>query len=156
MQAYRDCKRIKFRNYVQACWSNSAKYFDGQTLLKIFEHRLKNAREEMCNFLDETISSSATQCIWKALSYRPDEGSYPPADHKYVLNCSIMRKFAELILPQTELFTRFAVSLVDSLLLNLMALTRMVTIMEKVEYNVFLLEFRKVLLTLDSISNKIK
>ena len=117
---------------------------------------MKNAQAEMCSFLDETINSSSTQCIWKALSYRPDEGSYAPADHKYVLNCSILRKITELILPRTELFTRFVVSLVDSLLMNLMAITRMVTIMEKVEYNVFLLEFRKVLLTLDNISCKIK
>ena len=118
VQAYRDCKMLKLVNYTYSSWSNQPKNFDGKTLLAVFEERLASNKAEMREFIRKSVEDSSTQCIWEALSHR--EGlQITTADHKYVVNSSMLRKFATLLLQDHELFDDFAVGLTDSLLMNI-------------------------------------
>ena len=109
---------LKLVNYTYSSRANQPKNFDGQTLLAVFQEKLTSSRAEMCEFIAKSIGDSSTQCIWEALSYR--EGlQITSADHKYVVNSSILRKFATLLLQDDKLFDDFVVELTDSLLLNM-------------------------------------
>ena len=68
IEAYSECKKIKSRNYVYASWTNQPKNFDGKTLMKILESRLKVAEAGMCDFISQTLNNSAIQSIIGTIS----------------------------------------------------------------------------------------
>lgn len=152
VSAYQDCKMIKFSNYTYASWSIESKCFDGNVLTAALEDKLKSSETELCEFIESTLSKGAINSIWAALSYRRDMKM--DVDLKYLVNASILRKIVPILMKRGDLLDKFAVKLFDALLLNCLNITRLLKNTDVKDLWPFLLEIRKIIITLDSILEK--